>query len=338
MNDFAWALIGPGAIAHRFAAAVQGSEGTFLGHLWGRDARRASDFARRWTVDGRPTPRVAAGLDALLADPAIDAVYVAAPHSAHDELVRACLLAGKPVLCEKPLVPHLAAGRALTALARERGLFLMEALWTRFLPLYDGVGDWLRSGAIGRLQSIQSSFCFPAVEDPHSRLFNPALAGGALLDIGIYNLSMTRWAISIVLGACPPFSDLQVDGVPASTGVDARVLATLRFPGPITAQFVCGIDGAADNSLSLFGTEGSIRIAPTFWQATQATLTRPDGAEATLQRDFRINGFEYEIAESMRCIRAGLIESPRMDHTETLATLGWMDEIRRRLGVRYPFE
>lgn len=338
MSTFTWALIGPGGIAHRFAEAVQAAPDAHLGVVLGRDVVRAGAFAARWTVARKPVPRVAPSLTALLEDGQVDGVYIATPHSAHGDLVRACLLAGKPVLCEKPLVPDLATALMLTRLAQERGVFLMEALWTRFLPIYGAVRGWLADGAIGRLQAIQSSFCFAATADPDSRLFNPALAGGALLDIGIYNIAMSRWAIAAVHGQCPAASRMQVDGVLAPTGVDERVVASLHFPGDISAQFVCAFDGDADNSLALFGSAGSIRVARSFWEATRATLHRPGRPEEPLHLPFRVNGFEYEVDEAMRCIRKGLIESPTMPHAETLATLACMDELRARLGVRYPFE
>ena len=338
MTTFAWALIGPGRIARRFAGAVSGMPGARLRAVLGRDAMRAADFAANCTdIDGSH-PAVVQGLDELLADPLIDGIYIATPHSQHGEWVRHCLDAGKPVLCEKPLVPNLAQGQALVDLARERQVFLMEAVWTRFLPIYAVVAQWLQEKAIGELHGMQSSFCFPAPFDPAGRLFSPALAGGALLDIGIYNLSVTRWVLETALGACPESLSIHARGVLASTGVDQRVSATLHFPGGLDSQFICGLDGSAENALTICGERGVIKLPTRFWQATEALLQRTGEPEQLVHASFRVNGFEYEIEEAQRCIRAGLIESPRMAHAETLATLGWMDEIRRQVGVRYPFE
>ncbi len=312
--------------------------GSELRAVLGRDATRTADFAANCTnIDGS-RPVVARSIDELLADPRIDGIYIATPHAQHGEWVRRCLDAGKPVLCEKPLVPNLAQGRALVHLARARQVFLMEAVWTRFLPIYAVVVRWLRDQAIGELRAIQSSFCFPAPFEPAGRLYNPALAGGALLDIGIYNLTVTRWILQTALGACPEPVSIHATGVLAPTGVDQRVTATLQFPGGIDSQFVCGLDGSAENALAIFGERGVIKLPTKFWQATEALLQRLDEPEQRMQAPFRVNGFEYEIEEAQRCIRAGLIESPRMTHADTLATLGWMDEIRRQVGVRYPFE
>ena len=336
-TSFAWAIVGPGAIAHRFAEAVHGLPNTHVHAVVGRDAQRAQAFAARWSDNGN-APQVLTDLGLLLSDPNVDGVYVATPHAQHGDIVRACLLAGKAVLCEKPLVPHLAAGQQLVELAQQRSVFLMEALWTRFLPIYDLVGGWLQQQAIGPVRALQSSFCFNAPYDPHSRMFDPALAGGALLDVGIYNLAVTRWVLEMALSQCPPADSLHAHGVLAPTGVDQRVHATLVFPGTVASQFVCGFDTSSDNALRILGERGCITLPRDFWQAEYAVLEVAGQPAQTVQAPFRINGFEGEIEEAMRCARAGLVQSPRMPHAETLALLGWMDELRRQMGVRYPFE
>jgi predicted dehydrogenase len=306
--------------------------------VFGRDAARAAEFAGHWSRDGKPRPRVETELATLLGDASIDAVYIATPHVMHGEFVRRCLDAGKPVLCEKPLVPTLAVARELVAQAQDRRVFLMEALWTRFLPIYAQVGDWLRSGAIGQVNAIQSSFCFPVSYDPNSRLFNAALAGGALLDIGVYNVAMTRWVLEAALGACPAPVSVHAEGMLAPSGVDQRVAATIVFPGGVVSQFVCAFDSQADNALRIFGTSGCISVPERFWEATEAVLSRPGEPPQVVCAPFRLNGFEEEIEEAMRSVRAGAIESPRMPHAETLAIVGCLDALRRQIGVRYPFE
>jgi len=337
-DRFAWGLIGPGKIAGRFADALQAVPGAELHALLGRDPARARAFAERWPGPDGSRPQVLGDIDTLLADPRINAVYIATPHAQHGEAIARCLAAGKPVLCEKPLVPHLAEGRRLVALARAQPCFLMEAVWTRFLPVYEILGRWLREQAIGPLRGIQSSFCFAAPFDPHTRLFDPALAGGSLLDLGIYNLTVTRWVLAQALGACPEPVAIQASGRLAPTGVDQRVNATLLFAGGLASQFICGFDSDSDKALRIFGERGVISLPRDFWQATEAVLELTGEAPQRVQAPFLRNGFEGEIAEVQRCVRAGRIESALMPHDETLATLGWMDEIRRQLGVRYPFE
>ncbi len=339
MGDvFSWAIVGPGRIAQRFAQAVQALPQAQLVRVVGRDPQRAQDFANAWRQADQEPITATGDLLALLADPRVDAVYIATPHSEHATVLAQCLAAGKPVLCEKPLVPNVAQAQPLAALARSQRVFWMEAMWTRFLPAYTQVREWLVGGAIGRVRSIASSFCVPAPFDPANRMFAPALAGGALLDIGIYNLSMTRWVLQTALGHCPTLHDLHLHGVLAPTGVDQRISAHMVFAGDVTVRWACGLDAYAVNSLEIVGEAGSILVPQEFWQAQCASLQRPGEAPITVHTPFMVNGFEGEIEEAMRCIRAGLIESPYMPHQETLDTLAWMDQIRARLGVRYPFE
>ncbi len=337
-STFQWALIGPGAIAHTFAEAVSQLDHCRLHTVCGRDAQRAEQFAQRWSAAGETPVRATTDLASVLADPAIDGVYIATPHGQHFEPALAALKAGKAVLCEKSLVPTRAMAEQLIATAREHRVFLMEAVWTRFLPAYEDMAQWLAQGRIGRLRALQSSFCFPAPYDPDSRLFNPALAGGALLDVGIYNLNATRFVLRHALGEVPPLKGLQVQGVLAPTGVDARVSASLDFGDGLVAQMVCGLDTFAPNTLQVMGDAGAIVLPETFWQATRAQCLLPGQAAETVERPFKTNGFEYQISHAMARIRAGEIESPVMPHAETLAVLGWIDQMRLQLGARLPFD
>ena len=336
-DHFAWGLVGPGRIAQRFADAVHRLPAQRLVGVQGRDAARAAAFAAAWTKDGA-TVQATTDLDALLADAAIDGVYIATPHAFHGAAIERALQAGKAVLCEKPLVPDAATAERLAELARARGVFLMEAVWTRFLPVYEVVAGWLREGAIGPLRAIQSSFCFDTPFDAASRAFDPQQAGGALLDIGMYNLSATRWVLQQALGTVDEAPAMHAHVLRGPTGVDHRLSVMLGFADGIASQFVCGFDGAADNGLRILGQHGHITLPDTFWEARRAVLCRSGEAPVTVERPFGINGFEYEIAEAVRCIRAGAVESPVMPHAETVATLRWMDALRARIGVRYPFE
>ena len=338
MTDFAWAIIGPGRIAHRFADAVHRLPHARLRAVLGRDPESTARFVAHWSRPGKPDPIATPDLASLLADDAIDGVYIATPHSSHATFARECLLAGRAVLCEKPLAPNLALGRELTSLSQARRVFLMEAFWTRLLPVYEHVGRWLADGAIGRVRVIQSSFFGPVPFDPAARHYARALAGGALLDIGVYCLAMSRWVLETALGSAPAPTRVRVDGVLAPTGVDQRAAVTLTFPGGELAQFACGFDGVAANALHVFGETGMISVPQSFWEATHAVLLRPAREPEHVHAPFSLNGFEYEVEEAMRCIRAGLIESPRMPQSETLANLALLDELRRQLGVRYPFE
>jgi predicted dehydrogenase len=339
MDRFSWALVGPGRIAHRFAEAVQGSPGQQLVRVQGRDAARAAAFAQQWERPDRPAPRAGSDLAELLADPAVDAVYIATPHAQHAAAIEACLHAGKPVLCEKPLVATAAQAERVLALAERRGVFLMEAMWTRLLPLWQALTAW-RDGAdgIGELRAVLGSFGYTTPFEPEGRVWNPALAGGALLDIGIYLFTATRWALEREPGTAPEPRWRQVGGLLAPSGVDQRAWATLGFAGGAVAQWVCGLDFEGDNTVQLLGERGSIGVEAPFWGATRAVLRRPHRADEWLERPHAINGFEYQVEEAARCVRAGLRQSPHMPWTESLALARWLDAARRDVGVIYPFD
>jgi predicted dehydrogenase len=330
-----WGLVGPGQIAQQFASALLGVQGGTLVAVAARDPARAQAFVQNWCPASAQT-RIHANVAALATDPGVDAIYVATTHNAHYEAVQTCLLAGKPVLCEKPLVPTAAQAHALITLARKRKVFLMEALWTRFLPAWVQALRWLVEGAIGRVHTLQSSFCFQSAYPSEHRHFNLALAGGALLDVGIYNITMSQCVMATQgKHEAPRF---HMSGRRGPTGVDVRVQATLDYGDDMVSQFVCGFDGEAENGMRIHGERGSIELPGGFWYA-QTALLRSTGREPEqVNLPFRINGFEYEIEEAMRCIAAGRIESPAMPHEHTLLTLRLIDAMRLQLGVRYPFE
>jgi predicted dehydrogenase len=327
---FGWALVGPGNIARRFAGAVRGIDGVRLAAVVGRDADRAAAFAAQW---GDGATAASTDLDATLARPDVHAVYVCTPHPQHAAPVRAALDAGKPVLCEKPLTPSAAATRPLVELARERGVFLMEAVWTRFLPLHRRVQHLLSAGTIGDVRAMQSAFCIDRPFKPGDRRYTAALGGGTLLDIGIYNLTVSRMALPGV-----PLRGFEVQATLGGESVDVQLAATLDFSAGRTSQFTCGYFGSGDNTFRILGTRGHLVIHGGFWEATAATLHRDGAPPERIDAPFRINGFEYEIEEAMRCIRAGLGESPLLPLAESLAVVELMDEMRARIGVRYPFE
>lgn len=327
---FGWALVGPGHIARRFAAALQGVEGARLAAVAGRDTERATAFAREWG----DAATVGGDLASALARTDVQAVFVCTPHPHHAAAVRAALEAGKPVLVEKPLTPSAAATRPLVELAAARQVFLMEAVWTRFLPVYAQVRTWLDAGEIGAVHAMQSSFVIDRPYKPGDRRYTAALGGGALLDIGIYNLTVSRMVLPGV-----PVQGFDVRAVRGGEDIDIQLAATLDFGGGRTSQFHCGWYGSGDNSFRILGERGHIVVhGGGFWQSTAATLERAGQPALTLEAPFRINGFEYEIEEAMRCIRAGLPESPTLPPAESLAVVELMDAMRARIGVRYPFE
>jgi predicted dehydrogenase len=319
-----WGIVGPGRIARKFARDLRVAEGGRLHAVASRDMERARSFAAEHGAalafdDARN----------LAADSSVDMVYIAAPHNAHFATAMLMLEAGKPVLCEKPLTVNARQTRELIALSRSNGVFLMEAMWTRFLPVYARVREWLDAGRIGRPQLVSSAFCIQAPRDPANRFFNPALAGGGLLDVGVYTLAISQW----VMGLKP--ERVAATARFAETGVDELLAATLHYTSGGIAQCVCGLSTAFDNSLVIGGDKGFIRVPAVFIHAQEAVLD-VGGKIETIHQPLRGEGFEYEIEEAMRCFRAGEIESPLMPHADTLATMEIMDAIRHQTGLRYP--
>lgn len=336
--SFGWGVIGPGGIARRFVEAVQAMSGVQIAGVWGRSPERAAGFVRECCGPASPGPRVHRTLEEFLDDDTIDAAYISTPHDSHEVYARACLERGIPVLCEKPMTPTLAQTAALVAFARERRVFLVEALWTVFLPIYAQVAAWLRAGRIGEPRTLESSFCFEVPYAADSRLFSLEKAGGSLLDIGIYNLAVTRFVLQAATGACPEPLAMDAQGQLAATGADRHVDGLLRFAGDVVSRFSCGFDRSADNRFRILGSKGEITVDAGFWCATRARLSCAGEEVELAELPWKTNGFEYEIEDAMRSIRQGRIESAVMPHAESLGLVGWMDALRSQLGVRYPFE
>lgn len=326
LSPIRWGLIGPGRIAHKFAEALASVGGAQLHAVVSRSRPRAQAFADQYNA-----PAAYDAVEALAEDPAVDAVYIATPHRFHAEAARACLEARKAVLCEKPLTVNAAEAEQVIAAARRHQVFLMEAVWSRFLPIYQQVRAWLEAGIIGPVRMVTSNFGVRMRHAPSHRVLNHDLAGGSLLDLGIYNVALTQF----VLGRNPTGFDAH--GLIGPTGVDDVTSAQLYYADQTVAQFNCSFRAMATNDLHISGEEGHIRVHPRFWGATTATLTT-ENDEQTVHKPFRCNGFEYEIEATMRGLRTGHIESTLMSHADTLANLHLMDAIRERIGLRYDFE
>jgi len=325
-SPFRWGIIGPGRIAHAFARAIAVVDDAVIHAVASRDHDRAQEFAQQFEI-----PTTYTAYTDLIADPEIDAIYIAIPHRFHFEQALRCLEAGKPVLCEKPLTVNAREARRLIEAAQANQVFLLEAVWTRYLPIFQHVRRWLDTGSIGAIRLLTSTFGFSAPPDPQDRLFNHDLAGGALLDLGIYNLTLSQW----VMGVEPV--DFSAHAILGPTVVDELTAVNLQYANGGVSQWTCTLLADTSNSLHIYGSAGQIQLHTPFWGATRATLVTA-GQEITVSEPFRASGFEYQIEDALRCIRAGLIESPTMPHAQTLATMTLMDQIRARVGLRYRFE
>jgi predicted dehydrogenase len=326
MRDiFRWGIIGPGRIADKFANDMKVVDGAILYAV-------ASKSGSTTLADKYNVPVVYREYYQISEDPYLDAIYIATPHPFHADAARICLEAGKPVLIEKPLTVNATETEALISLAEEKQVFLMEAMWSRFLPVSQQIRKWLDEGLIGEVQSVHSSFGFLHQKGNDDRWLNPLLAGGALLDIGIYPLAITQY----IMQAEP--AQIQAQAILSNTGVDVFTASNLKYPSGAVAQIFCTFLANTKDDLVILGTKGKIRVKKNFYMAEKAELQIYGQRKIKFRGRLRSGGFEYQTAEVMACIRAGKIQSEIMPHAQSLGNLRVMDEIRAQIGVKYPFE
>ena len=319
-----WGIIGCGGIARKFAICMKDVEGAELSAVASATPGKAAAFAEQFGVESAYD-----NYKQLVEREDIQAVYVATTHNFHYENVKLAFEYNKAVLCEKPLTVAAWEAEELVELAREKKLFLMMAMWTRFLPAICQVREWLAEGAIGELRQIRADFGFNAVFNPQGRMYNKALAGGALLDAGVYPISFA----SMVAGTPKA---IEAIGYIGSTDVDEQSFYLFRYDNGVIASLSASVRAAVDVVAVIIGSEGKI-IVPQFLKATTAELHRFKDQE-TIKKTFPYpdgQGFEFEIQEVVDCLRQGKLESDVMPLDETVSIMGAMDTVREKLGLVY---
>ena len=318
-----WGILGTGKIARQFAEALQQTPGAVLAGVASRDGAKAAAFADEFGV------AASFGSYQALADAdAIDLIYIGTPHPMHREDALMALNAGKGVLCEKAFTVNRREAEQVVALASSKRLFLMEAMWTRFMPALAEVRRVIASGAIGTPTHLTADFGFHANYGPEHRVFNRALGGGALLDLGIYPLSIA----TALLG---PVRTVTASAEIGPTGVDLHTGFVLTHEDGALSHCSCSLKARTPCELTVSGELGHVRMNTQFHRATSVSVVLADGGSSTVATPYLGNGYVHEIVEAQRCWQAGLIESPGMTHGETLALMGVMDQIRAQVGVRY---
>ena len=317
-----WGILSTGRIAKAFATALKSTPDAVLAGVGSRTLAGAEAFAASHggTAYG--------SYEALVAAPDVDLVYVGTPHPLHFDNVRMALEAGKGVLCEKPFTMNRAEAEQLVALARAKKLFLMEAMWTRFMPALAEVRSIIASGEIGPVHQVTAELGFKSDAGPEHRLFNLALGGGALLDLGIYPLS-------IAVALLGPVTQVTAQADLGPTGVDEQTGFLLRHRDGGMSVCSCSLRARLPSELTIAGERGHVRMNTMFHHTQAVTVVRADGIARTVPTPFLGNGYVHEVIEAQRCWRAGLIESPGMTHEDTLALMSVMDEVRRQVGVSY---
>ncbi|WP_199510328.1 Gfo/Idh/MocA family protein [Nucisporomicrobium flavum] len=322
MTTTRWGILGTGGIAATFASDLPLVPGAELAAVGSRTPETAAAFAERHGF-----ARAHGSWAELAADPDVDVVYVATPHAYHHAGVMACLEGGKAVLCEKPMTLELATSAQLIQEARTRGLFLMEAMWMRCNPAVRRVQELVRDGAIGDVVTVHADFGLQGPFEATHRLRDPALGGGALLDLGVYPIHLAH----LLLGTpatVQSWARLTPEGVDETTGM------LLGYESGAVAALTCSISGASRNAASITGTLGRIDLPEGFFMPQSFVLHR-DGKAETVEVPFEGRGYQFEAIEVQRCLAEGLPESPLVPHMATLDVMTMMDTIRAEVGVDY---
>lgn len=318
-----WGILSTGVIAKNFAQTAQQMGDVRILAVASRSMESADAFADAYGIERRY-----AGYEALAKDPDVDIVYVATPHSRHYEDMKLMLSHGKHVLCEKSFTVDAQQAREIFTLAKEKGVFVMEAFWTKLIPVYEDVVRLIEAGAIGEVTTVTAQYGYTTARE--ARKFDAQLAGGTLLDIGVYAIGFA----CMILGYT--FDEIRSLLVMNDAGTDAIDAVTLKKDGAV-AQLTCAIGTQIPTHAVIYGTKGKIDV-PEF-KNPEAVTVYADGKEPErIERPFEINGFEYEIREAMACVSAGKTESEKITPQQSIAVMEIMDTVRAQNGLRFPFE
>lgn len=320
-----WGILGTGNIASQFARGLRDCPGANLVAVGSRSIQTARAFGERFGV-----PYCYGSYGEVAGDPEVDVVYIATPHTLHRDNMMTCLEAGKPVLCEKPFAINALQTQEVIGAAARKGLFAMEAMWTRFLPPIMEVYKLLSDDAIGDVRLVAADLGFDLPFDPAGRLFNPELAGGCLLDVGIYPISLATTILGEPCGVCGQTTI-------GPTGVDEQNAISLRYPDGQLASLYAAIRLQTPLKAHVLGSKGGIDLHSHWWKGGPFTLRQ---GSQTREFDIRVagNGYQYEAQEVQRCLLAGQTQSQIMPLEQTLAALRITDELRRQWGLKYPME
>lgn len=320
-----WGIVGAGKIAHSFSKDLALVSGGMLNAVGSRSFQKAKEFA-----DEYGAPHAFGSYDALFESDTVDVVYIATPHTNHAELAIKAMEAGKHVLCEKPIGINRPQVERMVKAAKTNKVFLMEALWSRFNPTIKAVKELVDSGEIGEVGYLYSDFAFYALDrDEKGRLLNPELAGGSLLDIGIYPIFLAY----LMLGMP---TDILAKVHFHETGVEKQCSIIFDYPNA-HAMLYSGLTSDSEMKSEISGSKGSVFINPRWHEATSYTLVK-DRETKTLELPKIGKGYGHEIEEVHQCLRSGALESEVWSHQNSLDLIFLMDTIRQKTGIKFPFE
>jgi len=323
-----WGIIGTGNIAATMAKDFKYVDDAKVVAVSGTSPEKANKFAKEYGIE-----HPCRSLDELLADDQVDCVYIATPHTSHKDIAIQAMKAGKAVLCEKPMAINHKDQEEMIKVAKERHVFLMEAYWTAYLPAVREAFKWIKEGEIGRVRLIEADFSF-RTEAESGRLLDPTLAGGALLDVGIYPVGVTHM-ISKLVGA-GVIKTLYNTAQMTSTGVDGQDTILIQYDNGLTASLTCALKLDGHQHMYIYGEKGRIEL-PIFFSAKKASLYK-----ANDHVDFNSNtgakGYVYEVNAVNTLVKEGEIESPVISFEHSLEVIEILDRLRANIGLAYPGE
>lgn len=318
-------IIGAGWIAEKMAAALAPLEDYCVYAIASRSIEKAQSFAERWNV-----AKAYGSYEEMVADEEVDLVYIATPHSHHFPHAMLALKAGKPVLVEKAFTANEAEAQELIETAHSKGLFITEAIWTRYMPLSHKIKEIMESGIIGEPRVLTATLCY--MMEFKERILRPDLCGGALLDLGVYVLNFARMYFGTDIART--VSNCHV----GPTGIDLQECISLSFADGKMANLQAGTLCLNDRQGIINGTEGYIRVDNINCPELVEVYRNYELVARYEKPEDMVNGYEYQVMEARRCIEAGLLESPMMPHEETLSIMKQMDALRKEWGVVYPMD
>ena len=318
-------ILGAGHIAEKMALTLTGMDPSMKYAVASRDISKARAFADKWGFG-----KAYGSYKDMVDDPEIGLIYVATPHSHHFEHASLCIEAGKPVLCEKSFTANARQADMLLNLAHKKGVFISEAIWTRFLPLYAKIGELLKDGVIGQPQMLDASLCYPVEYKDRLRL--PELCGGALLDLGVYAIHFARMFFGTDVVS------QKTSCVKSAEGIDMQEFISWTYSDGRMANLQASARCRCGRIGQISGSEGYILVdnincpeSVTVYKNYQPVATYP-------KPDPKYTGFEYEVLASIDAIRSGALETPFIPHQETLEVMKTMDSLRRDWGVVFPMD
>jgi predicted dehydrogenase len=320
-EEIRWGIVGPGRIAESVLPDFAHVEGARVTAVASRSAERGADFARRHGI-----PRAHGSYADILSDPEVDVLYLATPHAQHEAVALAAIAAGKALLVEKSFTATPEGTAAVVAAARTAGVFVMEAMWTRFQPVVVAMRELIADGAIGEVRAVQADLGVSRVYDPADRLFALELGGGALLDLGVYVVSFAQ----MLLGTP---DTVTATGSTFPTGVDAEAALLLGYADGRAATLTCSLRYPTPGAARVLGTEGWIDVQPRFHHPDTIVLNRTGAEPETITRPQTGTGYAHELVEVTECLRAGRTESTVMPLGDTQAVMDVLGGAARALGV-----